>query len=81
MPTSMAKGTDGTYHIGQLAGSLIRVAPDGTRETIITAVRMPTGMAIGPGGAIYVTQYDSAKCSASRRNAPDGLAGARAIHE
>ena len=42
---------------GLLGGSLIRVAPDGTREKVITGVRMPTGLAIGPDGAIYMTQW------------------------
>jgi hypothetical protein len=42
---------------GLLSGSLVRVTPDGSRETVITGVRMPTGLAIGPDGAIYMTQW------------------------
>ncbi|HEX2777869.1 MAG TPA: ScyD/ScyE family protein [Gemmatimonadaceae bacterium] len=42
---------------GLLPGSVVRVAPDGTRETVITGIRSATGLAIGPDGAIYVTQY------------------------
>ena len=54
----VAQYTDGPAPgSGLLAGSVIRVAPDGTRQTVITGVRMPTGIAIGPDGAIYVTQY------------------------
>jgi hypothetical protein len=54
----VAQYTDGPNPAGGLlAGSVIRVAPDGTRETVITGIRMPTGIAIGPDGAIYVTQY------------------------
>lgn len=54
----VAQYTDGPAPgTGLLAGSVIRVAPDGTRQTVITGIRMPTGIAIGPDGAIYVTQH------------------------
>ena len=54
----VAQYTDGPAPgSGLLAGSVIRVAPDGTRQTVITGIRMPTGIAVGPDGAIYVTQY------------------------
>ena len=54
----VAQYTDGPAPgSGLLAGSVIRVAPDGTRHTVITGIRMPTGIAVGPDGAVYVTQY------------------------
>jgi glucose/arabinose dehydrogenase len=36
-------------------GSLVRVAPDGTRTTVIAGLTRPTGLAIGPDGAIYLS--------------------------
>ena len=36
-------------------GSLVRVAPDGTRTTVIAGLVRPTGLAIGPDGAIYLS--------------------------
>ena len=36
-------------------GSLIRVAPDGSRTTVIAGLIRPTSVAIGPDGAIYIS--------------------------
>ncbi|MFL5617798.1 MAG: ScyD/ScyE family protein [Gemmatimonadaceae bacterium] len=36
-------------------GSLVRVAMDGTRTTVITGLTRPTGLAIGSDGAIYLS--------------------------
>jgi hypothetical protein len=110
VPTSVVKGPDGAYYIGQLAGvpltvgaasvfrfvpgsarevyltgftwivsmafddagnlyvlqysdgpnssfpgSLLRVAPDGSRTTVVTGLHSPTGVTIGPDGAIYIS--------------------------
>ncbi len=39
-------------------GQLIKVAPDGTRTTIaMDGLILPTGMAVGPDDAIYVSNY------------------------
>ena len=112
VPTSVVKGPDGAYYIGQLAGvpltigaakvfrfvpgsapevyltgftwivsmtfddagnlyvlqfsdgpdssfpgSLIRVAPDGARTTVVSGLHSPTGVAIGPDGGIYISHW------------------------
>lgn len=57
-------GPDGSLYVVQFASSpvffggpglLIRVAPDGTRTTISSALTSPTGVAVGSDGAIYVS--------------------------
>jgi DNA-binding beta-propeller fold protein YncE len=40
-----------------LPGKLIRVAPDGTRTTVLDGLDRPTSVAIGPDGALYVTNH------------------------
>ena len=40
---------------GITTGSLVRVAPDGTRTTMIAGLVRATGLAIGPDGAIYLS--------------------------
>src|SRR5205814_119496 len=37
------------------SGTLTRIAPDGTRTTVISGLRTPTSLAIGPDGFLYVT--------------------------
>lgn len=57
-------GPDGSLYVLQYAsgpvffagpGSLVRVAPDGTRTTIIASLTNPTGVLVGPDGVIYVS--------------------------
>lgn len=53
----------GTLHVlqhvdgpgGMATGSLVRVAADGTRTTLIAGLTRPTGLAIGPDGRIYIS--------------------------
>jgi hypothetical protein len=40
-------------------GSLVRVAPDGTRETIITALPRPGGVAVDDEGGVYISMIPS----------------------
>ena len=38
-------------------GSVIRIAPDGTRSTVLEGLNAPTSMAISRDGALYVTNF------------------------
>jgi hypothetical protein len=38
-------------------GSLVRVAPDGTRSTVLEGLTAPTSTAVAPDGTIYVTNF------------------------
>jgi glucose/arabinose dehydrogenase len=38
-------------------GKLIRVAPDGTRTTVIAGLDRPTSVVVDPDGALYVTNH------------------------
>jgi hypothetical protein len=61
--TDFSFGHDGALYVLQYAsgpflsgnGSVIRVAPDGTRTTLTTALSHPTGIAVGNGRRIYVS--------------------------
>lgn len=62
--TDFAFGPDGSLYVLQFAsgiflsgpGSVVRVSPDGaTRTTIIDGLITPTGIVVGPDGAVYVT--------------------------
>lgn len=64
----IAFGPDGSLYVLQLAapipnfaaGSLIRVAPDGTRTTIDVPLFAPGGVAVAKDGTIYVTNFSVA---------------------
>lgn len=40
-------------------GSLVRVLPDGTKQTILSGLSYPNGMEAGIDGFIYVTEHDA----------------------
>ena len=61
--TDFSFGHDGALYVLQYAsgpffsgnGSVIRVAPDGTRTTLTSALVHPTGIAVGKDGRVYVS--------------------------
>lgn len=63
----IAFGDNGSLYVLEMAangipagsdGALIRVAPDGSRETVLDeGLVAPAGVAVGDNGAIYVTNY------------------------
>jgi sugar lactone lactonase YvrE len=66
----IALAKDGSLYVLEIAanglrsndpsGALIRVLPDGTKQTIVApgeGLFMPGGVAIGPDGALYVTNW------------------------
>ena len=66
--SDIAFGSDGSLYVLELDsnglaapgsnGALIRVAPDGTRTTLLSqGLVAPTGLAIGPDGAFYVSNF------------------------
>lgn len=68
----IAFGADGSLYVlefdsngittGGPGGALIRIRPDGTRETIYnTGLIAPTGLEIGKDGAFYVTNFSAAE--------------------
>ena len=69
--TDLAFGPDGSLYVVQIAteglladppsgGSVIRVAPDGSREAIASGLDAPYGVAIGRKGHIYVSTHATA---------------------
>ena len=61
--TDFAIGDDGSLYVLQYAsapflagnGSVVRVAPDGTRSTVINTLENPTGIVVGAGNVLYVS--------------------------
>ena len=68
--TDLAIGTDGLLYVLQLdtnglgqpggTGALLRINADGSRDTLFTNLVTPTGLAIGPDNAFYVTNFSAA---------------------
>jgi hypothetical protein len=68
--TDLAFGPDGSLYVLQPGtglffggpGSIVRIAPDGTRTTVDTQGRLnrPAGLVVGPDGALYVSNFSIA---------------------
>jgi glucose/arabinose dehydrogenase len=67
--TDLAFGPDGSLYVLQHAaalffggpGSIVRIAPDGSRTIIDTQGRLsrPAGLVVGPDGALYASNNSS----------------------
>ncbi|NEE04362.1 NHL repeat-containing protein [Phytoactinopolyspora halotolerans] len=83
-PYNMTTTADGTIYLSDTEHHVIRViSPDGTIDSLPTYVDEPTGMAVGPDGALYVGDGDRAQVhriplvgSAAGSDAPDTSAEA-----
>lgn len=67
---AMDRGPDGALYILELSaaaglpapgfGKVVRVKGNGMAEDVITGLSVPTGMAFGPDGALYVSNWGAA---------------------
>ena len=67
VPTSIALGPDGNYYVGEFGGEgdgplngqsrVFKVTPDGDVSVYAAGFTAVTGVAFGPDGALYVTQW------------------------
>jgi sugar lactone lactonase YvrE len=75
VPTGLAFGPDGALYVGDRAGSVLRVAPDGTSETFgsIPASVAAFHLAFGPDGGLYVSAPTLASRDQVYRIGPDRL--------
>jgi hypothetical protein len=46
-------GLPGPSWVGK--GAVVRVKADGTLETVVSGLTLPTGMAFGPAGKLYIS--------------------------
>lgn len=54
-PADLVELDDGTLVVAQaVPGTLLRIAPDGTREVAVSGLALPVGLARGPGDTVYV---------------------------
>ncbi|HBY94362.1 MAG TPA: hypothetical protein DEP84_10445 [Chloroflexi bacterium] len=55
--TSLAWDPDGAMYVARMEGSIVRVAPDGTRTTFLDGFSVPLGLAFRPGTAqLFVSE-------------------------
>jgi plastocyanin len=67
VPTGVVMDKDGNYYVGTLgvtpypdgSAQVLKVAPDGTTETVWTGLTMITDLAIGPDGALYALEMST----------------------
>lgn len=69
VPTALAVAPDGALHVGHFTAAphpggsafVLKVSPDGTTETVWSGLTMVSGLAFGPDGALYATEFSSAR--------------------
>ena len=69
VPTALAVDGAGVLHVGQFtaapfvagSASVLKVNPDGTTEVVWSGLTMVRGLAFGPDGALYATEFSSAR--------------------
>ncbi len=66
VPTSIARGPDGAYYVGEFVGEgqtagnarVFRIRPGGRPEVAHAGFTAISGLAFGPDGSLYVTQFN-----------------------
>lgn len=67
VPTGLSRDASGNFYVGSLTSSpyadgaayVIKVAPDGSFETVWTGLTMVTATAVGPDGALYALEMST----------------------
>jgi len=68
-PTALAVDGDGALHVGHMtappyaggSAEVLKVNADGTTEPVWTGLTMISGLTFGPDGALYATEFSSAR--------------------
>lgn len=74
--TALTWGPDGAMYVARMEGPIIRVAPDGTRQTFADGFSVPLGLAFRPGTATLYVSHRGGITSLRDTNG-DGVADQR----